>query len=309
MELYEPSLMGSGGYPGASREAAGMTAQSYQHYMLQQQHSAAAGMGGPIDVRSPYHPNAALASSLGLMGGGADSMSTPAGLDVSPPSYTTDGSYVTMQLGVPDLSLGALLGHGGRVIKEIMQHTGTQIKVSQKDVFLPGTAHRGVRVTGALGQVQQAKMIIFQRLQEDAVTGASANRAAQQAQQGPPMSAQQAYQLSTALASSLGIGGGDAVPSGLDVTPPTFTTDGSYVTMQLGVPDLGVGALLGHGGRVVKEIMQHTGTQIKVSQKDVFLPGTAHRAVRVTGALAQVQVAKMILFQRLQEDASTVRTR
>lgn len=37
--------------------------------------------------------------------------------DITPPVYTTDGARVTMELGVADSKLGALLGRGGHIIK------------------------------------------------------------------------------------------------------------------------------------------------------------------------------------------------
>lgn len=93
-------------------------------------------------------------------------------------------------------------------------------------------------------------------------------------------------------------GTGNGTP---DFTPPVFSTsDGSTVTMQMGVPDHLLGSIIGKGGSIVREIMAITNTTIQVSQKDEYLANTnKHRAVNVKGSQSQVQVALQIIMAKL----------
>jgi hypothetical protein len=49
--------------------------------------------------------------------------------EVTPPAYTSDGSSITMTMGVPDCLVGTILGRQGVVVKEMMSLSGTQIQV------------------------------------------------------------------------------------------------------------------------------------------------------------------------------------
>lgn len=98
---------------------------------------------------------------------------------------------------------------------------------------------------------------------------------------------------------SVGVGVGSGALE--NITGPTYNLDQATgnVAMTLGVPDNLIGAVLGRQGAVIKEIMSMSGTQIQVSQKGEYLPGTAHRSIRVTGAQAQVQTAYSYITARL----------
>ncbi|KAJ1479209.1 hypothetical protein T484DRAFT_1628917 [Baffinella frigidus] len=77
----------------------------------------------------------------------------PASVNTKP--YTSDQTQymVTMRLGVPDMSVGGLVGKGGCIVKELMQLSGAHIKVSQKGDNVPGTNNRIVTIVGAPGSV------------------------------------------------------------------------------------------------------------------------------------------------------------
>ena len=59
----------------------------------------------------------------------ATTISSHYSLGVSPPVFSTDGTNIIMQMGVPDNLLGPLIGKGGAVIKDIMAVTGTFAQV------------------------------------------------------------------------------------------------------------------------------------------------------------------------------------
>jgi RNA-binding protein Nova len=85
--------------------------------------------------------------------------------DISPPQYSTLGQTVTMEMGIADGLIGAILGRGGQAVKEIMEHSGTMVQVSQKGVYMPGTKYRSVKVVGLQSQVQIALSLIMSKLQ------------------------------------------------------------------------------------------------------------------------------------------------
>lgn len=93
----------------------------------------------------------------------------------------------------------------------------------------------------------------------------------------------------------------DQVSLSLGISPPVYTTDGANITMELGIPDAIIGALMGRGGSVVKEIMQITGSTIQISQKDVYVPGTTNRIVKITGTQHQLIGAHAMMMEKLQQ--------
>lgn len=88
------------------------------------------------------------------------SMATSAAHGQVPP-----GSVNTVQIAVPDTLIGAILGRDGQTLKELQMSTGTRIKISQRGVFVPGTNHRVVTITGTTAEsVSTAQFMIGQRL-------------------------------------------------------------------------------------------------------------------------------------------------
>lgn len=75
------------------------------------------------------------------------------------------GSSASIQIAVPDTLIGAILGRDGQTLKELQISTGTRIKISQRGVFVPGTNHRVVTLTGPSPEsVAAAQFMIGQRL-------------------------------------------------------------------------------------------------------------------------------------------------
>jgi len=108
---------------------------------------------------------------------------------------------------------------------------------------------------------------------------------------------------SSSVPSSTGAGG----PGAMDILPPMYQTDGTSITMTLGVPDLKIGVLIGRGGSIVKEIKALSGVNMTLSQKGDTIPGTAYRKVTVVGTQIQVQHAQSMIMQRLAADSTLTR--
>ncbi|XP_076442198.1 RNA-binding protein Nova-1-like isoform X3 [Babylonia areolata] len=68
---------------------------------------------------------------------------------------------------VPENIVGAILGPGGKGIVEIQQFTGTNIQISKKGVYAPGTRNRIVSITGTPTNITRAHYMIQQRIQQE----------------------------------------------------------------------------------------------------------------------------------------------
>lgn len=103
-------------------------------------------------------------------GGGGDAMfigqnQNSFGLGMSIPgnaSGTEEEDKKEMEVG--EHIVGAILGPGGRGIVDIQQQTCTNIQISKKGVYAPGTRNRIVTITGTASNVQQAQSIIEHRI-------------------------------------------------------------------------------------------------------------------------------------------------
>lgn len=79
------------------------------------------------------------------------------------------GGTVKQEIEVPENIVGAILGPGGKGIVELQQYTGTNIQISKKGVYNPGTRNRIVSITGTPTSIRQAQYLIQQRIQQEEV--------------------------------------------------------------------------------------------------------------------------------------------
>ena len=79
--------------------------------------------------------------------------------------------------------------------------------------------------------------------------------------------------------------------------PPAFTTEPAM--MEMGIDDDKIGCVLGAQGRAIKEIMTLSGTQITVSQRTDYFPGTKNRRLTIVGPPANIQMACSMVQHRL----------
>jgi len=49
---------------------------------------------------------------------------------------------VVLQIQVPDKAIGAILGKGGAVLRELQQQSGARISISKRGEYVPGTTNR-----------------------------------------------------------------------------------------------------------------------------------------------------------------------
>ncbi|BFZ06988.1 hypothetical protein BsWGS_10027 [Bradybaena similaris] len=89
------------------------------------------------------------------------------GLGTGMYSPTEDKTSTKQEMEVPENIVGAILGPGGKGIVEIQQYTGTNIQISKKGVYAPGTHNRIVCISGTVGNITRAQYMIQQRIQQE----------------------------------------------------------------------------------------------------------------------------------------------
>lgn len=118
-----------------------------------------------------------IANQLGLSGGIASLSSQPlASLSslaggIPTPTVASSGNLaasiktqVTIQMEIPDILVGAILGKQGKTVHEFIQFSGARIQFSAKNDFAPGTTDRILTIQGDVNQTQIAYFLINQKI-------------------------------------------------------------------------------------------------------------------------------------------------
>jgi hypothetical protein len=84
-------------------------------------------------------------------------------------SLAMANATMSMQVGVPETMIGAILGRGGSGINDLQINSGARIEVSQRGTFQPGTNNRIITMTGTEQTCATASFLINQRLSRPGV--------------------------------------------------------------------------------------------------------------------------------------------
>lgn len=197
---------------------------------------------------------------------------------------------------------GSLIGRGGATIKAIQEETKTKINITNRDeANVPGE-----RVLTMSGSMEQ-RMLGCQQVIEK-VAGEASN-----------MTNSTLKYANTAMSISASIGGGLSSLFTTRQPESTFTSlssIGSYgvasqqntisklktnVQIQMEIPDILVGAILGKHGQTITEFIQFSGAKIQFSGKNEFAPGTTDRILTITGDMKQTQTAYFLVSQKAEQ--------
>jgi len=99
------------------------------------------------------------------------------------------------------------------------------------------------------------------------------------------------------LASLTGLGGGSI--GGIGTSGSLVNSIKTQVTIQMEIPDILVGAILGKQGKTVHEFIQFSGAKIQFSAKNDFAPGTTDRILTIQGDVNQTQIAYFLINQKI----------
>lgn len=74
--------------------------------------------------------------------------------------------------------------------------------------------------------------------------------------------------------------------------------------VTLPVPGNRVGAIIGKGGEVINQLKSVVGVRIRVSDREDLVPGTQNRKVTISGPTECVQIAQILINQKISAAAS-----
>ncbi|XP_052766154.1 RNA-binding protein Nova-1-like isoform X3 [Mya arenaria] len=168
--LFGPVGSGSSGLGSSGSTAANSSLFGSNSPNVQQER-----YGGSPMLNESYTATPAYPGSQGFTPGGERPPSininqNSFGLGTGMYSPTEDKSATAKQdLEVPESIVGAILGPGGKGIVELQQYTQTNIQISKKGVYMPGTRNRIVTITGTPNNITKAQYLIQQRIQQEEV--------------------------------------------------------------------------------------------------------------------------------------------
>ena len=226
----------------------------------------------------------ATAAAKAAAEAGAEGMATP---EVS----------MTCTVVIPSQACGLIIGKGGERINLLRETTQSKIQVQSKDKAVPGVNERTVSVQGNMLQCQMGVEQVARIMFEDGTVqyeNQSTNYGMAGMQAGVGLGAAGLGGLGAAglyggmmggnldfqsLAGfpgqhGMGAGMGAGIGGGLG---GDFGGGAGQITMKLAIAETSVGILVGKAGCVIKELMQISGANIKVSQKGEVVPGTTNR--------------------------------
>ena len=103
---------------------------------------------------------------------------------------------------------------------------------------------------------------------------------------------------------SFGIGTGLHSPSSLRKSPTPSDQSELKTQTEIEVSDNIIGAILGHGGKLLVELQRLSGANIQISKKGKFAPGTRNRIVTITGTQSSIQSARGLIERQIHEEES-----
>ena len=117
----------------------------------------------------PFRQNNTAASAIHLNNNSFGLGTNQLSLVSKSPTLVDANSKETkkVDIEIPEVIVGAILGPGGRALIEIQHQSGANIQISKKGMFAPGTRNRIVTITGFPNAIGTAQYLIEQRIIEE----------------------------------------------------------------------------------------------------------------------------------------------
>jgi far upstream element-binding protein len=184
----------------------------------------------------------------------------------APPPVPKEGED-SLQIMVPDRTVGLIIGRGGETIRDLQERSGCHINIVSENKSVNGL--RPVNLIGAPAAARHAKELILEIVDSDSRNGNNAGAA----RGGRP--------------DSYGGGGGGGGGGGA----PDKVNDSIYV------PSDAVGMIIGKGGETIREMQNMTGCKINVSQSSG--PGEVEREIGLVGSRDAIAQAKRAIEDKV----------
>ncbi|KAH7357016.1 hypothetical protein BKA65DRAFT_219386 [Rhexocercosporidium sp. MPI-PUGE-AT-0058] len=181
----------------------------------------------------------------------------------------------SMQIMVPDRTVGLIIGRGGETIRDLQERSGCHVNIVGEQKSVNGL--RPVNLIGSREAAARAKDLIMEIVESDSKTNNE--------KQGPPPRA-----TGRDAGQGGGFGGGAAPGAGGDTS-----NDSIYV------PSEAVGMIIGKGGETIKDIQSTTGCKINVSPKQA---GETDREIGLVGSRDAIAAAKRAIEDKVEAVAA-----
>lgn len=180
----------------------------------------------------------------------------------------------SMQIMVPDRTVGLIIGRGGETIRDLQERSGCHVNIVGEQKSVNGL--RPVNLIGSREAAARAKDLIMEIVESDSKSGASKERAPAQRD----------------TARDNGYGGGGY-------------SGGDKINDSIFVPSEAVGMIIGKGGETIKEMQATTGCKINVSPSSG--PGEVEREIGLVGSRDAIAAAKRAIEDKVDAVVSNAR--
>jgi far upstream element-binding protein len=192
------------------------------------------------------------------------------GRGAAPPPVPKEGED-SLQIMVPDRTVGLIIGRGGETIRDLQERSACHINIVSENKSVNGL--RPVNLIGTPAAARHAKELILEIVDSDSRNGNNPGNAR------PPRN------------DNYGGGGG---PGG-----------GGHdkVNDSIYVPSDAVGMIIGKGGETIREMQNMTGCKINVSQSSG--PGEVEREIGLVGSRDSIAMAKRAIEDKVDAAVSS----
>ncbi|KAK0614366.1 hypothetical protein B0T14DRAFT_499651 [Immersiella caudata] len=214
------------------------------------------------------------------MGGGGHGHGGYGGRDrapAPPPGAVAKEGEDTLQIMVPDRTVGLIIGRGGETIRDLQERSGCHINIVGENKSVNGL--RPVNLVGAPAATRHAKELILEIVDSDSRNGNNPGGG--------------------------GGGGGGNGGGGRGGRGDTFGGPGGpggpggheKINDSIFVPSDAVGMIIGKGGETIREMQNTTGCKINVSQSSG--PGEVEREIGLVGSREAITRAKRAIEDKV----------
>ena len=175
----------------------------------------------------------------------------------------------SMQIMVPDRTVGLIIGRGGETIRDLQERSGCHVNIVGEQKSVNGL--RPVNLIGSREAAAKAKDLIMEIVESDSKSLASKERAP--GQRDPTRDA--------------GYGGGT-----------------EKINDSIFVPSEAVGMIIGKGGETIKDIQSTTGCKVNVSPSSG--PGEVEREIGLVGTRDAIERAKRAIEDKVEAVVSFI---
>jgi far upstream element-binding protein len=168
----------------------------------------------------------------------------------------------SMQIMVPDRTVGLIIGRGGETIRDLQERSGCHVNIVGEQKSVNGL--RPVNLIGSREAANRAKDLIMEIVESDSKNAATKDRGPAQRDNGREAGYGANY------------GGG--------------SNSNDKASDSIFVPSEAVGMIIGKGGETIKDIQSTTGCKINVSPKSG--PDEVEREIGLVGSRDAIAAAK-----------------